>query len=101
MARTPGASSKSTIEFRAAWDAACRSKRFDLIAKLMRWCRSRDADVSLKAISLAMQFRYSKPATQVTLDAPAQMALAWDTDADDAVLTLATRTDDAREPTQH
>ncbi len=96
-----GSKNKSTIEFRAAWDVAAKRARFELVKKLITWCKSRDPKVSLPALGLAMAYRYSKPATQVTVDAPAQMALAWDTDADDAVLTLATGTENDAPPTQH
>lgn len=100
MARLEGTANRTTIEFRAAWDIAATKARFRLVEKLLRWCRSRDPDVSLKAIALALNYRYSKPATQINLDAPAQMALAWDDTADDAVLQLA-KGDHGSETVQH
>ena len=50
MARLEGTANRTTIEFRAAWDIAATKARFRLVEKLLRWCRSRDPDVSLKAI---------------------------------------------------
>jgi len=103
MSKPVGALNRGTLEFAQAWEIESKRTGFELIPRLLRYCRSRDPDVARWAITLAMNYRYSKPATQVVIDAPAQMALAWDTDADDAVLALAATDapDDDSNATRH
>jgi hypothetical protein len=80
--RKPGVREGEVLTFADMWNrATLNHTRFNLVKKLIQWARSKDPDVSMRAINIIMPYLFSRLAQRLEISAPEQQTLRWEDDA--------------------
>lgn len=95
MPRPHGSQNIATVKFKELLAAECDETGTNPVRVLVKLLRSRDRSIRLQAARVLLPFWFPVQ-RELKIDAPEQITLAWDDDADDLVLEHSQAEDDAR-----
>ena len=95
MSRAIGTLNIATVKFKELLAQECEVVGTNPVKVLMKLLKSRDPSMRLQAARVLLPFWFPVQ-RELKVDVPAQISLAWDDDADDAVLEHAQQPIDAR-----